>query len=1055
MIVLHAAYVKDQFVLWGETPDALVTGPSSRCGQKPRENCPAFLLYGANAAVLSATLKQTAESITVGAGSQKTFVVWLPTVNGQPVASSPLVAEPPAPGVQATLTPWTVATLRLTVPEAATLLCACINHETLAPGVIIGKDLAFWSTALRFAGALVARQQFLPGISDEGEPPYRARWQPVFLGTDTERLARLAKAMPPICRALTSDAAASPDTPALTVLTAFIDRMVDYLVRLSLEPGAGVGGVSAARSQRRKATTATRAFDSVHERWLYALRTADGEMAGDAPALVQLAQQVRDWQRPISVATATPFRLCFRLEEPDDADTKGNGRSRRVEKDAWRVSYLLQAADDPSLLISAEDSWTPRGRTASILTRGGFSPREYLLSSLGQAAGICPHIEKSLKTATPGGYMLDTTGAHEFLSEKAWLLEQAGFGVLLPAWWTRKGTKLRLTARANVKSPKMQGGSGLSLEQIVRFNWEVALGDQTLSLQELQTLAKLKAPLVKVRGQWVQLNAEEIKTALEFWKKKAAGEAPVREIVQMALGAGNAPGGITFAGVTATGWIGDLLAQLDGRIAFEENPQPDTFQGTLRPYQVRGYSWLNFLRRWGLGACLADDMGLGKTPQTLALIEHDWQTNGKRPVLLICPTSVVGNWQKEAARFTPDLSVMVHHGVTRTKGAAFKKEAARHAIVLSSFALLHRDLEILKDVAWAGVILDEAQNIKNPETKQAQAARTLPADYHIALTGTPVENNVGDLWSIMEFLNPGFLGTQTEFKRKFFIPIQATRDPEATEQLKRLTGPFILRRLKTDKAIITDLPEKMEMKVFCTLTKEQASLYAAVVGEANDALESAEGIQRKGLILGTLSKLKQVCNHPAQFLGDNSAIPGRSGKLARLTEMLEEALSTGDRALIFSQFAEMGGLIKRHLQEIFGREVLFLHGAVPKKQRDRMVERFQTESDGPRVFVLSLKAGGTGLNLTAANHVFHFDRWWNPAVENQATDRAFRIGQTKNVQVHKFLCVGTLEEKIDEMITRKLEVAEKVVGSGEGWLTELSNTELKELFALRQEAIGE
>ena len=307
----------------------------------------------------------------------------------------------------------------------------------------------------------------------------------------------------------------------------------------------------------------------------------------------------------------------------------------------------------------------------------------------------------------------------------------------------------------------------------------------------------------------------------------------------------------------------------------------------------------------------------------------------------------------------------------------------------------------------------------------------------------------------MEFLNPGFLGKQTEFKRAFFIPIQTNRDPNAMERLRRLTGPFILRRLKTDKTIIDDLPEKMEMKVFCNLTREQASLYSAVVEEASKELESAEGIQRKGLVLSTLMKLKQVCNHPTQFLGDNSAIPGRSGKLARLTEMMEEILDVGDRALVFSQFAEMGQILKRHLQETFGREVLFLHGAVTKKQRDSMVERFQAEGDGPPIFILSLKAGGTGLNLTRANHVFHFDRWWNPAVENQATDRAFRIGQSKNVQVHKFLCVGTLEEKIDEMIERKKDIAQSVVGTGEGWLTELSTAELKELFALRKEAVGE
>ena len=389
------------------------------------------------------------------------------------------------------------------------------------------------------------------------------------------------------------------------------------------------------------------------------------------------------------------------------------------------------------------------------------------------------------------------------------------------------------------------------------------------------------------------------------------------------------------------------------------------------------------------------------------------------------------------------------------KGKTFKTQAAKHSIVISSYSLLHRDFETLKSVSWAGVVLDEAQNIKNPETKQAKAARAIVADYRVALTGTPVENNVGDLWSIMEFLNPGFLGSQSEFRRSFFIPIQANRDPEAIERLKRITGPFVLRRLKTDKAIIADLPDKMEMKVFCTLTKEQASLYEAVVRDVAEALDSSQGIKRKGIVLATLSKLKQVCNHPAQFLGDNSAIANRSGKLARLTEMIEEILGIGDRALIFTQFTEMGVILHRHLQETFGREALFLHGAVSKKQRDRMVERFQAEDNGPGVFILSLKAGGTGLNLTRANHVFHFDRWWNPAVENQASDRAFRIGQMKNVQVHKFICAGTLEERIDEMIEKKKEISEGVVGAGEAWLTELSTSELKQLFALGKDAAAE
>ncbi|MBC7931003.1 MAG: DEAD/DEAH box helicase, partial [Rubrivivax sp.] len=744
---------------------------------------------------------------------------------------------------------------------------------------------------------------------------------------------------------------------------------------------------------------------------------------------------------------------------PEESERRVAARQRqRLDPAAanWQVRYLLQAADDPSLLLPVAQIWNHKQpKQKGALKFGHVDPREYALTALGHAASLNPLIEQSLKASAPAGYETDATGAHQFLQEGAWLLEQAGFGVMLPAWWTRKGTKLKLNVRANVPSGKLQGGGGMSLDEIVAFDWEVALGEEKLTLPELELLAQLKAPLVRVRGQWVELSAAEIEAAIDFWKRRGTDRASVRDLARMAVGATAPASGIDFGGVTAGGWVGEFLSQLKGQQGFAELPPPREFQGTLRPYQVRGYSWLAFLRRWGLGACLADDMGLGKTPTTLALVQRDWQENQERPTLVVCPMSVVGNWQKEAARFTPDLPVMVHHGLTRAKGRAFAKQAARHAVVLSSYSLLHRDFEYLREVDWAGVILDEAQNIKNAQTKQAQAARALRSDYRVALTGTPVENNVGDLWSLMEFLNPGLLGTQAEFKRRFFVPIQAQRDEEAARGLQRVTGPFILRRLKTDRKIISDLPAKQEMKVFCTLTKEQASLYEAVVKDLSAALDEAEGIQRKGMVLATLSRLKQVCNHPAQFLGDNSAIPNRSGKLSRLSEMLEEVLQADERALVFTQFAEMGAIIQRHLQETFGHEVLFLHGAVPMKQRNLMVTRFQDETGGPRVFLLSLKAGGTGLNLTAANHVFHFDRWWNPAVENQATDRAFRIGQKKNVQVHKYICAGTLEEKIDEMIERKQEVAERIVGSGESWLTELSTSALKELFALHQDAVGE
>jgi len=973
---------------------------------------------------------------------------WLPTRESVPIASSPLVAEPPESQGEAGLAPWRVEAMALTPGQAVDLLCRCVERATLAPGVLVGRDLAFWAQALRFAAALVARQQCLPAI-EARDGGHRACWEPVFAGADAERLAALARAMPAVARALSAaDTEAAPTTPAVEALRQFVGAVVDHLVR-STASGRAVGLSAPKRGRPRKKP----AFDSVHDQWLHALRSPDGAMEGDEAELARFAEQVREWRRPLSVSVAAPFRLCFRLEEPESG-VEAEARRRRKPRDTWRVRFLLQAADDPSLLVPAEDAWAARGHATSVLQRAGYSAQEHLLSSLGQAAGICPRIEAALKTQRPSGYELDATGAHEFLTQRSLLLEQAGFGVLLPAWWTRTGTKLRLTVRASVKSPKMQGGSGLSLDEVVHVDWEVALGGERMSPEELEALALLKAPLVQVRGQWVQVSAEEIQAVLDFWRKRGTETLTARQVVQMSLGAAEAVGGMPLAGIEATGWVGDVLRQLDGRAGIGELPVPQGFVGALRPYQARGYAWLAFLRQWGLGACLADDMGLGKTIQALALFQRDWEANGRRPVLLICPTSVVSNWQKEAERFTPGLPVMVHHGLERNRGEDFAEEAQRHALVVSSYALLHRDIEHLQKVPWLGVVLDEAQNIKNPETKQARAARSLGADYRVALTGTPVENNVGDLWSLMEFLNPGFLGSQAGFKREFFIPIQTDRDPEAAARLRRLTGPFILRRLKTDKSIIADLPEKQEMKVFCTLTKEQASLYAAVVKDAEDALEGAEGIQRKGVVLATLSKLKQVCNHPAQFLGDNSALPGRSGKLARLGEMLEEAIEVGDRALVFTQFAEMGAILKRHLEETFGREALFLHGGVPKAQRDRMVERFQTDG-GPPLFILSLKAGGTGLNLTRANHVFHFDRWWNPAVENQATDRAFRIGQTRNVQVHKFLCAGTLEEKIDEMIERKKEVAAEVVGTGEGWLTELSNQQLKELFALRAEAVGE
>ncbi|MBV9207989.1 MAG: DEAD/DEAH box helicase, partial [Actinobacteria bacterium] len=571
---------------------------------------------------------------------------------------------------------------------------------------------------------------------------------------------------------------------------------------------------------------------------------------------------------------------------------------------------------------------------------------------------------------------------------------------------------------------------------------------------ELAELARLKVPLVRLRGQWVELDEAHVKAALRFLERKQAGTMTAADALAAGLGLGSdGPGeGVPLVGVDADGWLGDLLSgQADRRL--EAMTAPPGFAGQLRPYQERGLSWLSFLGGLGLGGILADDMGLGKTIQLLALVAA--QPPGTGPTLLVCPMSLVGNWQREAARFTPGLRVHVHHGADRLEGDSLACALAGADLVITSYGVATRDQAVLGRLSWARVVCDEAQNIKNHATKQAQAVRGLPAGARIALTGTPVENRLSELWSIMEFTNPGLLGPAGKFRERFAIPIERHGSPDAAQALKRMTQPFVLRRLKTDKTIISDLPDKQEMKVWCNLTPEQASLYQATVADMLSRIEdAADDISRRGLVLATMAKLKQVCNHPAHLLADGSRLPGRSGKLARLEEICDEIVAEGDKALCFTQYAQFGRMLQPHLAARLGCPVLFLHGGTTKKQRDAIVASFAS-LDEPAVFLLSLKAGGTGLNLTAASHVIHVDRWWNPAVEDQATDRAFRIGQRRNVQVRKFVCVGTLEERIDAMIEEKKALAEQIVGTGESWLTELSTDDLRAVLALSPDAVSE
>ncbi len=1030
-LILHGSWHNSLFFVWGEA-----SAPAPR----PRGRKPHILPHphAASPEALQEALARLAPHGDWANASPATRTILLPSSAESPLLP-PWLAVDQARSAEGEprLSPWNVNGLALDPLSALDLLV------TLPVGVAInrqwGTDLRYWSLVAKLGLELLAQHKYLPGlVKDEGQ--YRAVWLPVLSDpADRARLRALAQAMPPVCRAL-FDGGNTPDPDSAplphTLLDDFLKQLVDRAVR-------SWGRDSLDR--RRKTP------QGVAGAWWSALWSDSGQLEVPVTQRRELARFFDDWQAwmgQLRGEAEAAFRLCFRLEPPEvDPDT-----GQFLTSD-WQLRYLLQASDDPSLLVPAGQVWQARGGTLHLLDRKFEGAQERLLAGLGLAGRLFPPIMASLRAARPEACPLTVDEAYAFLREVGPLLKGSGFGVLVPPWWDKPGA--RLGVRAKLKTEANIVGSGiLSLDSLVRFDWELALGDQPLSREEFERLAALKMPLVQVRGQWVLLQPDQIEAAIAFWeKKRKLQEMPLRDALGLALGASDQIEGLPLHGVETSGWLDNLLAELRAGDRLAELPPPEGFVGQMRPYQVRGYSWLAFLRKWGLGACLADDMGLGKTIQAIALLLHEREENHLGPALVVCPTSVVGNWQREIRRFAPGLRVMVHHGGERASGQEFVAAAASHDVVISTYGLVRRDVDDLAQVQWSDVILDEAQNIKNPQAKQTQAVRCLPAANRIALTGTPVENRLSELWSIMHFLNPGLLGSQAGFRRDFALPIERYQDQGATQRLRSLVGPFILRRVKTDPNIIQDLPDKLEIKVYCNLTAEQATLYEAVVNESLERIRSAEeGIERRGVVLGALTRLKQVCNHPAHFLGDGSALPGRSGKLDRLGEMLEEALSVGDRVLVFTQFAEMGHMLQAYLQSLFGVEVLFLHGGTPQKQRDRMVARFQAGgSDGPPILLLSLKAGGTGLNLTAANHVFHYDRWWNPAVEDQATDRAFRIGQTRDVQVYKLLCAGTLEERIDELIESKKELARSVVGTGEGWLTELSTDELRDLMSLRRE----
>ncbi|MFF0491073.1 DEAD/DEAH box helicase [Nocardia sp. NPDC004068] len=741
----------------------------------------------------------------------------------------------------------------------------------------------------------------------------------------------------------------------------------------------------------------------------------------------RVATALEHWRTSL---TAGEPELVLRLLEPDD-DAADDSLDA-----LWRLEVCLRAEGeapqavplhgDPSLVRLAGEKVTAAVRAYPLLRELPRDPR-----------GM--------------DFLLPTEVVRDLVAHGATVLREAGVQLLLPRAWRIVAPSMRVHVQSPAATETAVGLSGL-----VSYRWELALGDMVLTPAEMSRLVQAKSDLVRLRGQWVQADHRTLAAAAAYLEGRT--DETVGTLTQFLgeVGAAGIPQ-VPVERAGATGWAAELF---DSTKSVRDVDPPAGLKAQLRPYQLRGLSWLATMNRLNCGAILADDMGLGKTVQVLALLAHERETAATvpGPTLLVCPMSVVGNWQREAERFVPGLRVLVHHGAGRRRGAELDAAVADSDLMITTYALLARDTEELERQPWERIVLDEAQHIKNAATRQARAARRVPARHRLALTGTPVENRLEELRSILDFAAPKLLGKASEFHSRFAVPIERERDENAVTRLRAITAPFVLRRVKTDPAVISDLPDKIEMTVRANLTVEQAALYQAVVDDMVAKLRGSEGMARKGAVLGALTRLKQVCNHPAHYLGDGSGVlrrgQHRSGKLALIEDVLESVVADGEKALLFTQFREFGELIAPYLAERFGTTVPFLHGGVAKKARDAMVDRFQHD-DGPPLMLLSLKAGGTGLNLTAANHVVHLDRWWNPAVENQATDRAFRIGQRRDVQVRKLVCVDTIEERIDDMIGGKQELANLTVGTGENWITELSSDELRELFALGPEAVGE
>ncbi|MEE2836082.1 MAG: DEAD/DEAH box helicase [Myxococcota bacterium] len=1065
MLVLHALWSKEkQLALWCEDTD--LPSALEQSGTPGQVAVHPFALAPKGLKFPSRLFGGKGYRFDPGA-----VVMELPSVPGAPLASPGLKDQDfgaPVNGASARLQPWRVP-VQVIEADSALAQLLCLADVELPPNLRHGASFLALVALARLGAEALARGTVLPTAQEgQGDTPLRGEWRP-FLGASNDfegRLKTVASHLPAVAFAERDAGGERPS--ALASAMDFLNTTVHGAVRLAL-----------AKMDLLPRTGVPKGANACFPAWMTSLSGASRPMPSVPEEALQFRSELDDWYR-LAANPGRLFRVAFVVQPPEYAmafeDDEGHEVDRNSAKEStWRVELALQADDDPEELVAATRIWNNRKNKAFARDLGIDDPAGVLRLGLDRAVEVCPELAVAMKRARVTQLDLTTRQAHRFMKETAPRLSELGMMVHLPPWWAQRQESVGLALVANdnpgeaggaqptpgaakAKGKSFRGGLGGALDKdsLVRFQWQVALGDVRLNPKDLFRMAQEKQPLVNVGGKWIELKQDEVQEAVAFFKKKGAeGELGVTDVLRKGLLQEKVP--LPLVEFNLEG----MLSKLAGDSAsFEEVDEPPNFVGQLRDYQKRGLSWLHFLGRLGVGACLADDMGLGKTVQLLALAAMDIQAHldegveRPAPTLLICPMSLVGNWQREAERFTPDIRVLVHHGSERMQGQDFIESMGDYDLVLTTYGLALRDRDTLADVEWRRIVLDEAQNIKNPSARQTQAVRSIESDQRVALTGTPVENHLTELWSIMHFLNPGLLGSQRDYKGRFATPIERHGDRDASEMLRQLTGPFILRRLKSDRSIIKELPEKMEANLYCNLTKDQASLYQAVVDDMMKQINSAAGIARKGLILTTLMKLKQVCNHPTLLTKDKKALGRRSGKLARLDDLLEVMMEGDDACLIFTQFSSWGGMLAKHLEKTFDTPVAFLHGGTPKKERDKMVQHFQSE-DGPRIFVLSLKAGGVGLNLTKANQIIHYDRWWNPAVEDQASDRAYRIGQKRTVQVRKFVCVGTLEERIDKMIEQKKALANAIIGTGEGWLTELDTDQLAELFKLSQDAVSE